>query len=166
MPERPPLSSDYVVLTEEPNLMRAHLVAGALDEAGIPTFTDQDNLADEFALSQKLMGLLRVRVLVPRERIDEARAIFLAMSQPIPLVDEDEDDEEKHEEGEGDLDHERARFTVRSALFAIVLAILVPCAVVLLVKGCAGANDDAPSRSERGRPEPPPKPPPPPVLHR
>ena len=81
----------YVLLTEEPNVHRAHLVAGALNASGIPTFVDEDNLVDEWAMSQKLTGVLGVRVLVPGAQLDEARTVFLAMSQPIPVIDEDEE---------------------------------------------------------------------------
>ncbi len=81
----------YVLLTEAPNLMRAHLIAGALEDAGIPFHVGEDNLADEWAMSLKLRGGLGVPVLVPSERIDEARTVFLAMSQPIPEVEEDEE---------------------------------------------------------------------------
>ena len=86
--------SDYVVLTEEPNLMRAHWIAGGLEAVDIPTFVDEDNLADEFAMSQKMMGVQRVRVLVPGNLLEEARQVFLSMSQPLPLVDEDEVEED------------------------------------------------------------------------
>ena len=81
----------YVLLTEEANPMRGQLVAGALGAAGIPAHVEEDDLADEFAMSQKLRGAPRVRVLVPGDRLEEARAVFLAMSQPIPALEEDEE---------------------------------------------------------------------------
>ena len=79
--------------------MRAHLVGGALEEAGIPIFVDEDNLADEFAISQKVMGIMRVRVLVPEDRLTEAQTILLGMSQPIPRIEDDEDIEAERERG-------------------------------------------------------------------
>ncbi len=84
------IPSGYVLLSEEMNPMRGHLVAGALGAADIPAHVEEDDLADEFAMSLKLRGAPRVRVLVPGDRIEEARAVFLAMSQPIPVVEDDE----------------------------------------------------------------------------
>lgn len=81
--------SGYVLLSEEANPMRGHLVAGALVAADIPVHVEEDDLADEFAMSQKLRGAPRVRVLVPGERLEEARAVVLAMSQPIPAMEDD-----------------------------------------------------------------------------
>lgn len=85
--ETPDLTG-YVLLTEAPNLQWAHLIAGRLQENDIAAHAEEDNLADEWAMSQKMMGTLGVRVLVPGDRLDEARAIFLAMSQPMPVLDE------------------------------------------------------------------------------
>lgn len=121
--------SDYVVLTEEPSLMRAHWVAGALEAEGIRTFVDEDNLADEFAISQKVLGLLRVRVLVPRDRLLEAQTIFLNLSQPIPLVDEDEDDEE-------DPEDERTQITPGLAMLIVVGIVVLVGGLALVARGC------------------------------
>lgn len=111
--------------------MRAHWIAGALEGDGIPTFVDEDNLADEFAISQKAMGLLRVRVLVPRDRLDEARTVFLNLSQPIPIIDEDEDEAEGEE-----VAADQNELQYRGFLIVIAVLVLVPLAV-LMVQSCA-----------------------------
>jgi len=123
--------SNYVVLTEEPNWMRAHWIAGGLEAADIPTFVDQDNLVDEFAMSQKLMGLQRVRVLVPRDLLGEARAVFLAMSQPIPLMDPDEEDTNaERQAASGPRSHFPWAF--RARLLLILLLLGLGCALALV----------------------------------
>lgn len=66
----------YVVLVEAPNPLEAQFIAGALEDEGIPTHVDEDHLADEFAMSQKMMGLQRVRVMVPRDRLVDAQAVL------------------------------------------------------------------------------------------
>jgi len=80
----------HVLLLEEANPLRAHLVSGALEEAGIPCVVEDDNLADEFSMVRKLGGMQGTRVWVPIARADEAQVIFLGMSQPIPIIDEDD----------------------------------------------------------------------------
>jgi len=155
--------ADYVVLTEAPDRLRANLVAGALEEADIPTFVDEDNLADEFAMSQRMLGLLRVRVLVPRDRLEEARAIFLAMSQPIPLLDEGED----ADAGESE---ERASLTPASVLLTTGVVLALLAGAFLLVRALMPSGEER-SRAEweHGAPPAPPQPPgppPPPVLHK
>jgi len=79
--------------------MRAQWIAGALEDRGIKTFVDEDNLADEFAVSQRLMGMPRIRVMVLQDELTEARTIFLNLSQPITIVDEDDEQEDDDEIG-------------------------------------------------------------------
>ena len=88
------IPASMAVLTVEPSTMRAHWIAGGLENAGIPAHVEEDDLADEFSAAQRLLGTPRVRVLVPADRLEEARTVFLGMSQPLPLVDEDEEDDE------------------------------------------------------------------------
>ena len=135
--------------------MRAHWVAGALEAEGIPTFVDEDNLADEFAISQKVMGILRVRVLVPRDRLVEAQTIFLNLSQPIPLVDEGEYQERDPEDAQ-------VQVTPLMAILIVVGIVVLVGGLVLLGRGC----QDEPTFSDQF--EVPPEPPRPPTnpLHK
>jgi hypothetical protein len=84
--ELPADRGGYVLLTEEPNLHRAHLVAGALNASGIPTFVDEDNLVDEWAMSQKLMGVLGVRVLVPGAQLAASNQSPVAVGPVLHAV--------------------------------------------------------------------------------
>lgn len=122
----------YVVLTEAPDIMRAHWIAGAIEAAGIPVHVEEDNLADEFAMSQKLMGALRVRVLVPQDRRDEANLVFLDLSQPIP------DDPAFHDEEDDAaleaMDDERFRFTAGVGLVLLLLMAGVPFLIWMLIQ--------------------------------
>lgn len=68
--------------------MRAHHLAGILQAAGIPVHVEDDVLADEFAVSQRVMGLQPIRVLVPKERVDDAEEAVLATSQFLPEFDD------------------------------------------------------------------------------
>lgn len=135
-------ASGYAVLTEEPNLMRAHWVAGAIEEAGIPVHVEDEGPADEFAVSQRAMGLLRVRVLVPADRLEEARTIFLSMSQPIPVVDEEDEELAEFEEARRSrgFDYAITAFTI-VGLAALVIVTWQSCAQQRL------REDDRPLRA-------------------
>ena len=84
-------TSGFARLADAPSLAQAHAWAGALEAADIPTHVEEDNLADSFAMSQKLMGSLPIRVLVPAERLEEARLVLQGLSQPRPVIDEEDD---------------------------------------------------------------------------
>ena len=125
--------ADFVKLTSEPNLMRAHLVSGRLEDEGIPTIVGDDHLMDEWAMSQKLMGNLPYDISVPEDRLEEARAIFLAMSQPIPHVDEDDPELEAYAE---ELSAKRS-----TALFWIVGVVFVfPVIVYIILSAITGGT--------------------------
>ena len=112
----------YVVLTEAPDILRAHWIAGAIEAAGIPVHVEEDNLADEFAMSQKLMGALRVRVLVPEDRRAEANLVFLDLSQPIsddPAFHEPDDDLE-------DFAREQSNRMFERGAWLLVIALGIP----------------------------------------
>jgi len=119
--------SGYAVLTEEVDPLRAHLVAGAVEAAGIPVLVEENNLADEFAMSQKLMGAQRERVLVPRERLLEAQAVFLAMSQPIPRIQEEDGG------GQRAIDRQHRRVT-RLAWSVLFVLVGLPALVLVLAR--------------------------------
>jgi hypothetical protein len=70
------MSPDLVVLESFPNAAIAQLVAGLLRDAGIPVYIGGSQLQDEWAMSQKLMGMLSTDVQVPRDRLAEAREIL------------------------------------------------------------------------------------------
>lgn len=108
--------SGYVVLTEEADLMRAHWVAGAIEAAGIPVHVEENNLQDEFAVAQKLLGGMRIRVLVPADRRDEANTVFLNLSQPI--VDDPEYHDEEDDEALEDME---AELGARNMTFGLVI---------------------------------------------
>ena len=109
----------YVVLTEEASVIHANWIAGGIEAAGIPAHVEQDDLADEFSMFQKLQGAPRVRVLVPADRLQEARTVFLALSQPIPLVEEDDDALEAMAEARSDATRTRV-------LWLILLVFVLP----------------------------------------
>lgn len=94
----------FVVLTQAENAFRAQFLAGALEAEGIPTHVDGDHLADEFAMSQKMMGLIQVRVLVPAERVNEAREILETLHEAGPA----DGDEVPWDQPNGESDGEEA----------------------------------------------------------
>lgn len=124
--------SGYVVLTEEPTLQRAHWIAGGIQAAGIPVHVEENNLQDEFAVAQKLLGGIRFRVLVPEARYDEANTVFLDLSQPIP------DDPAFHDEEDDAaleaMDDERFRFTAGVGLVLLLLMAGVPFLIWMLIQ--------------------------------
>ena len=65
-----------VALEQAPNEFIAELLVGILREAGIPAFTVGENLQDEFAASQRLIGAVGCTVYVPRTEVDRARAVL------------------------------------------------------------------------------------------
>ncbi len=131
--------SEFVVLTEQSSAMHAQWIAGALEAEGIKTFVDEDNLADEFAVSQKLLGMPRIRVMVLRGELTEARTIFLKLSQPIPLVDEDDEDEDDDEE------LEESWLAGPLPLLLIIVGVIAVAGIAYLLKGCE-AEDEGPPR--------------------
>ena len=112
--------SGYVVLTEEPTLQRAHWIAGGLKAAGIAVHVEENNLQDEFAVAQKLLGGIRFRVLVPEDQLQAAKTVFLDLSQPIP------DDPDFHDEDDDDaLDAMEAERSDKTFVFGLVLVLIV-----------------------------------------
>ena len=86
--------SDLVVLDSFSNPAIAQLVADLLRDAGIPVYIGGSLLQDEWAISQKLMGLLSSEVQVPRDRIEEAREILASVRASAAESAEKDDDEE------------------------------------------------------------------------
>jgi hypothetical protein len=153
--DRTPEPGDYVLLTQETTTFRAHWVAGALEHAGIPTFVDEDNLADEFAITQKVMGVMGARVLVPRDRLEEARTVFLGLSQPIPPIDQTGVAE--------DAEDPSAPLTLRSVVVVVALVLALVAGGVFALSAAKGCGEGEAHSPEPGVPPAPrPRSPPPP----
>lgn len=73
------MTSDLVTLERFSNAAIAQLLAGLLRDAGIPVYIGGSQLQDEWAMSQKMMGLLSTELQVPRDRLDEAREILASV---------------------------------------------------------------------------------------
>lgn len=69
-------SSELVVVETASTASMAQIIAGILKAAGIPAYVAGSLLQDEWAMSQKLMGLLAVEVQVPRKSLEEARKVL------------------------------------------------------------------------------------------
>jgi hypothetical protein len=83
---------DIVVLMTAKNTFEAQVVAGILREAGIPVYVAGQSLQDEFAMSQALLNLSRVRIQVPKERLEEARRAVAEADSAAHLLDRDDFD--------------------------------------------------------------------------
>jgi len=72
----------------------AKIIAAVLDDAGIPAFVASGMLADEFALSQRMMNLQGVKVQVAEENLEKAEAALAAAKRSGEelLKDVDTDD--------------------------------------------------------------------------
>ena len=55
---------------------QAKVLVALLQAEGIPAHVDGDGLADEFAMSRRLMNLVATRVVVPTASLDAAREIL------------------------------------------------------------------------------------------
>ncbi|MEZ5963256.1 MAG: hypothetical protein R3F56_05350 [Planctomycetota bacterium] len=81
-------SGEFAVFETAATPLEAELIAGIVREAGIPAFVTGSMLADEFALSQRLMHLGSITIQVPRHRLrDAAAAIEEARAGAIDLED-------------------------------------------------------------------------------
>ena len=136
--EAPP---PFALLTEAADAMRAHWIAGGLEAAGIPTHVDADMLADEFAMSQKLLGLQRVRVLVPADRLEEARVVLGDLEHAAPPSGS-----EAEEQDEDEVDGEPAPAPRKGpdvrALAIVLLGAAVLVLALLLAMGRRGEEGD------------------------
>jgi hypothetical protein len=66
--------SGLTVVYVEQGLSRAHIVKAKLESAGIPVLLDYESAGP--ALGIMVNGLGRVRILVPSDQADEARALL------------------------------------------------------------------------------------------
>lgn len=81
--------TDLVQLTTSRTAIEAEWIVGALKGMGIVAVTFGDQLADEFAMSQQLMGLSGgVRVMVQRGQLEAAREALETIEQDRPSEQE------------------------------------------------------------------------------
>jgi hypothetical protein len=66
--------SGLAVVYVEQGLSRAHIVKAKLESAGIPVLLDYESAGP--AMGIMVNGLGRVRILVPSDQADEARALL------------------------------------------------------------------------------------------
>lgn len=71
-------SDGFTVFQTARTPLEAELVASILRDAGIPAFVEGSMLADEFAVSQRLMNLNSIAVRVPTARVHDAQAALAA----------------------------------------------------------------------------------------
>ena len=77
--------SDLVELTTASTLFEAEWIVGALESFEIVAVTFGDALADDFAMSQKLMGLSGgVRVMVRQDGLEAARQALVEIKKNRP----------------------------------------------------------------------------------
>lgn len=79
---------DIVELQRARSPLEAELIVSVLREAGVPAFVAGGMLADEFAVSQRLMNIHAVAIQVPRDRLDDARAALAQARANAALVEE------------------------------------------------------------------------------
>jgi hypothetical protein len=158
----PPEEPEYAVLAEESIPMRAHWIAGALEEAGISTHVYERNLSDEFAVSQRALGLAGTCVIVPRERLEEAREILRDL-RPPPLPEGPDDEEDG---GDEEPEDERAPLTLLSAGVVVLVVALLLGGVIFVAHSCAPHDDGSAGEQRHPQTPLPPARPLPPILHR
>lgn len=88
-----------VALEQAPNEFVAELLVGILKEAGVAAFTVGENLQDEFAASQRVIGGIGCTVYVPRSQLERAREV-LAEARAAGRLEETDGDETGDEEGD------------------------------------------------------------------
>lgn len=68
-----PHATKLVVVETAKSPFEAQVIAAVLRGAGVPVYIGGSMLTDEFAASQRLMGLGGVRVQVPSDQLENAR---------------------------------------------------------------------------------------------
>jgi hypothetical protein len=66
---------EIVDLETAPSPIIAAMIVQALKSAGIPAFVNGGLLQDEFAITQKLLGLNEVTIQVRKDQLEEAKKI-------------------------------------------------------------------------------------------
>ena len=88
-----------VVLVTAKSVFEADIMVGILTEAGIPAYRPGGMLTDFFAASQQLMNVQGVDVLVPDDRVEEARKLLAEADEQGKILAQQEDDD-SDDEGE------------------------------------------------------------------
>ena len=81
-----------VVFHTAANPVEGRIVAGILQEAGIPTYVQGELLSDEFAVSRRLMNLQGVTLHVPSDRLAEAQRVLAEAKEAGKLLAGDDVD--------------------------------------------------------------------------
>lgn len=90
--------TEIVVLEKCRSADLARMIASALRSEGIPAYADGNFLQDGFAISQEALGIEGVAIQVPRDRLEEARALLHSMREAGRLLAEERGDEDGGEE--------------------------------------------------------------------
>ena len=92
-----PIPSDMAVVYTANGEMEAQGIRAALDAAGIPVHLNFEAAAKLYAVT--VDGLGAVRIMVPIDRVDEAREIISTPARPVdgPGDEPDDEDAEKDE---------------------------------------------------------------------
>lgn len=99
MDQKPNPGADPLVpLISAHSPFEAGIVVAVLEAAGIPAVAPGSMLADEFAMSQRLMNLQSVRVLVPRSRLADAEQALSEARADGTAPEVEERSEDAHEE--------------------------------------------------------------------
>lgn len=98
----------FVVVMTTPSPPIAHLVAERLIEEGIPAHVPGTALQDEWAISQKIMGLMNAEVRVPADRVADAQAVLEKLKAAGSLGEDESADEVESADDPDDADFQEA----------------------------------------------------------
>ncbi len=79
---------DIVVFRTTESIMEARIIAGVLKEEGIPCYVSGQNLQDEFAISQMVMGQASVDIEIPASSREAAEAALERAKEAGKMLDE------------------------------------------------------------------------------
>lgn len=83
-----------VELIQLPNQFIAEVVVGILKDEGVAAFVQGENLQDEFAASQRLIGNIGTTIFVPEDSLARAQEVLAAAREEGKLEAGDEAPEE------------------------------------------------------------------------
>ena len=84
---------ELVVVKQTKTTFGAENIAGILEASGIPTLVEGRSLQDEFALSQRALGLTGCRVKVRKRDLENARRIIEEAQATSEALDSEEREE-------------------------------------------------------------------------
>ena len=79
---------EIVDLETAPSPIIAGMIVQALRSAGIPAFVNGSLLQDEFAITQKVLGLNEVKIQVRKDQLEEAKEVRAMMREAGETLDE------------------------------------------------------------------------------